>query len=449
MKRSFELTTIALLTLTLVAAACGGDSNQTVTGGGSDTGSPDGGSDATMGDTTDGGGGGMDADAGMTDATADGGDGTSQSQSLRLYGIVEKPGEGKSRIFGIQTTARPGEGGSSLFDKSFGVGDIGLVETGSRLFALDQRCTRKPDECDKPAGRAVELEPKTGSTGGVFELPDGTYNPKDVAFVGEAGRFYVTAYSSSKLHVFDTGGNRMATTYDLGQFDPNPDADGDPEAFEMMVDGKYVLVVLQALKKFSAKSASRIAVLDTDKGSFVDFDESADGTQALKLNGKNAFGGLTQAPDGDLVVGATGSFGKKDGAVLRIKRNGPGDYENGSTLVTEKQLGGDLTDVVVHGNQRGYAVVQRGGPDTPNRVKLFDASGEGDPEVTSVSAVNDAAGALCLGPDRKAVAAWDSGASPPGYQGFTATTRYPLWNGTIGPEAPSRGCLLATGNGAF
>ena len=378
-------------------------------------------------------------------------DGGSQASTYRVLAISEDAMNESSNYFalrfgGDQQPAVLPDGSSKTY--SYGTGDIGLAHSGNRLFVLDQRCARNPDpeSCSKDSGEIREVSFQSdGSlqTNATLDMARSIYNPQDIGFNASRTRHYATSYLDSSLQVFESNGDRVSSVdYDTSIFDPDgSERDRDPEAADVVVDGKYVLVLLQALDGFSPENNSRIAVLETSSGDWVDFDSGEPGPQPLVLPGQNAFGGLAETPSGNFAVGLTGSFSSTDDSkVVLVQRQGPGQYQTAQrAIVSGSDLGGNITGVEMMSDSSGYATV------TKNRstmVKYFELQADDSVQVEQLSVPNGATGAICLSPDRRRLFVADA----KGYLAYDATTRQQVTRQPVAPSefASSRECVVTT-----
>jgi sugar lactone lactonase YvrE len=211
----------------------------------------------------------------------------------------------------------------------------------------------------------------------------------------------------------------------------------------MVVDGDYLLVNLQRLSGFMGTENSALAVIDTANDTIVDVDPMKSGTQPLVLPGKNSFGGLVRVDADTFAVGLTGSYGMQDGEIVRIDRSGPGSYSVGETVVTEMALGGDLTDYAMVDAESGFALVSlMEDGNFVTKLKYF-STGSGMTQVEEVSAIENAAGALCLTPDKSQVWVAESAMGSKGFWGIDVDSRMAVNSEAFPPTSgTARSCVI-------
>src|SRR5439155_1341833 len=130
-------------------------------------------------------------------------------------------------------------------------------------------------------------------------------------------------------------------------------ADGIPEMDQMALVGDRLFVSLERLdrtRRFAPAGRSRLVVLDTASDTVVG---------VVELSGANAFGdssGLAREPgSGKLVVNEAGDIQRTgDGGLERVD---PFTLTAEGFFVTERDLGGNITDFVLVSPTRGYAIV--------------------------------------------------------------------------------------------
>jgi DNA-binding beta-propeller fold protein YncE len=179
-------------------------------------------------------------------------------------------------------------------------------------------------------------------------------NPHDIAFAA-ADKAYVTRYERASLLIVDpTTGADCAQfvrgTVDLSQF---ADGDGLPEMDQAVVIGGRLYVTLQLLDRrnfFRPTDQSLIAVVDVATDSVVG---------SIPLTGTNPFAesaGLTPDPlTGKLTLTEVGEFGTLgDGGLERVD---PATLTAEGFFVTESDLGGNVTDVVLIDEHHAYAIL--------------------------------------------------------------------------------------------
>jgi len=179
-------------------------------------------------------------------------------------------------------------------------------------------------------------------------------NPHDIAFAAP-DKAYVTRYERASLLIVDpTTGPDCAGfvrgTVDLSQF---ADGDGLPEMDQAVVIDGTLFVTLQLLDRrnfFRPTERSLIAMVDVASDTVIG---------SIELTGTNPFAesaGLVPDPvTGTLLVTEVGEFGRADdGGVERVD---PVTRTVSGFFVTEQDLGGNVTDVVLIDEHRAYAIV--------------------------------------------------------------------------------------------
>jgi len=183
---------------------------------------------------------------------------------------------------------------------------------------------------------------------------DNGSNPHDIAFAAP-DKAYVTRYERASLLIVDpTTGPDCAGfvrgTVDISQF---ADGDGLPEMDQAVVIDGTLFVTLQLLDRrnfFRPTERSLVALVDVATDTVVG---------SIPLTGTNPFAesaGLVPDPvTGTILLTEVGEFGRTDdGGVERID---PAARTVSGFLVTEQDLGGNVTDVVVVDEHRAYAIV--------------------------------------------------------------------------------------------
>jgi len=428
-------TLTSLLWIGLGAAGCGppevdGDAGDDTSGRPGDV--ADAGTEVgpdTAGDTTDPPDGGdavdgtadtlADADAGDGDATdtTDGGrDADTGGESAAFVGLATDGQAGESTVYASVEPSTGSVDGS----KTYATGDMYLAASSGAVFALDRRCSRAGQQEDCAIDQGIVRELAVGSGGQVstaenYELPDGIYNPHGAGYVEVEGDLLVTPYATSEMYRYASAGTPEETR-DLSPFEAgSTDSDMDPEPSDVSVHGDYVLVTLQRLSGFKARENSALAVLDTADGSFVDFDESTDGLQALDLGNTNAKPGTYRTPNDEWTVGFTGRYLDEDmstaldGGVVRLDSSQPGDYSVGETVIDESDLGTNLYEYVMVGSDEGVAMIESG---MATDVVRFSSDGT----VETLEELDGFTEAVCLSPDGETV--WVGAPAPEGQPAF-------------------------------
>jgi hypothetical protein len=189
-------------------------------------------------------------------------------------------------------------------------------------------------------------------------------NPHDIAVVSDS-KAYVTLYNETDLLIVDPSVEADCAGFVRGRIDLSvfADADGIPEMDLMAIIGARLYVSIQHLDRrdlFAPTGLGQIAVIDIASDSVIG---------EIALGAQNPFGvtkGLT-VDGNDLLVPLTGIFGDADGGIQRVDAV---NQELGPFIITEEQLGGDVTDFVIFSATIGYAVISKA--DFTNAVVRFN-----------------------------------------------------------------------------
>jgi DNA-binding beta-propeller fold protein YncE len=224
--------------------------------------------------------------------------------------------------------------------------DAVIRKQGERVFALNRFGGNTVMELDP----ADDLAPLWTCSVGVGS------NPHDIALAAP-DKGYVTRYDSTNLAIIDPSAGPsgcdgfLRGTIDLG---PWADDDGFPEMDQMALVGDTLFVVLQRLDRdsfFRPRANGAVVAIDTKTNTVTD---------VIELSIQNPFGetkGLYRDPhNGLLWIAGPGRLftDLTDGGIERID---PTTRTSLGVLATGAQLGGDLTDLVIVGTSRAYALV--------------------------------------------------------------------------------------------
>jgi DNA-binding beta-propeller fold protein YncE len=187
-------------------------------------------------------------------------------------------------------------------------------------------------------------------------------NPHDLV-VAAPDKAYVTLYESPELLIVDPSVGASCAGFVRGSIDLGAlaDADGIPEADIAGIVGGRLFVALQRLDRdffLQPTDFSSVAVIDVASDALVDVDPSTPEPDAIRLTRTNPFAGnqgLVVDADGFILLGEVGSFGTiGDGGIERVD---PRTLETAGFLITEEELGGNLTDFVIADGNTGYAII--------------------------------------------------------------------------------------------
>ena len=201
-------------------------------------------------------------------------------------------------------------------------------------------------------------------------------NPHDILVVAP-NKAYVTLYERAQLAIVDPSAGPTCDGFLRGSIDLSPlaDADGIPEMDQMALIGTRLYVSLERLDRrnfFQPTDASVLAVIDTTTDTLVDVDPSTPAVDGIRLSGTNPFTesqGLTVDPaTGDILTSSVGSFGTiGDGGIERVDTS---TNRSAGFIVTEQDLGANITDFVLIDAHQAYALLLD--LNSVNRLVRFD-----------------------------------------------------------------------------
>ena len=181
-------------------------------------------------------------------------------------------------------------------------------------------------------------------------------NPHDIVFYSTT-KAYVARYDMTSVLIMNPQTGANLGTINLASF---ADADGLPEMDQMFLTGEYLCVLLQRLDRnnfYTPAGASYMVVIDTITDTVVDMDPGTGGVQPVTLLRANPY---SEVNTGTLLgldiayFSCVGFFGVLDGAVIRSTLALP-DHQG--TILTESAAGGDILDVEIISDTRGYAII--------------------------------------------------------------------------------------------
>lgn len=186
-----------------------------------------------------------------------------------------------------------------------------------------------------------------------FSVGNGS-NPKDIAFVNKT-KAYVTRYSSTELWIVDPSSGSHIGTIDLSSLS---DEDGIPEMDRMIRIGSHLFITVQRIDRDSdwgPVGLSYLAVVDVNADTLIDTNSGQAGTQPITLTGTNPFSDIEIDPaTGKLCVACVGDWGVQDGGIELVNQ---ATFESEGFLLTEAVVLGDITDVELVSEQRGYVII--------------------------------------------------------------------------------------------
>ena len=198
-----------------------------------------------------------------------------------------------------------------------------------------------------------------------FSVGNGA-NPHDIEIVAP-DKAYVTRYDTASLLIVNPHDGAELGEIDLSAF---ADADGLPEVSQIVRVGDRLYLSCQRLDRnggWGPADVSYLIVVDLATDTLVDVDPDAEGVQGIALSAANP---NSMAVVGEqIAVGVVVGFGDRSGGVEIV------DTATNRSLglaVSEEDLGGDITSMVLVDKNRGYAVVAD--ENFANGVRPFDLS---------------------------------------------------------------------------
>ena len=199
-----------------------------------------------------------------------------------------------------------------------------------------------------------------------FSVGNGA-NPHDIEIVAP-DKAYVTRYDVASLLIVNPQNGAELGEIDLSTF---ADADGLPEVSQIVRVGDRLYLSCQRLDRnggWGPADVSYLIVVDLATDTLVDVDPDAEGVQGIALSVANP---NSMAVIGEhIAVGVVVGFGDRVGGVEIV------DTVTSRSLglaVSEEDLGGDITSMVLVDQNRGYAVVAD--ENFANSVRPFELSG--------------------------------------------------------------------------
>ena len=198
-----------------------------------------------------------------------------------------------------------------------------------------------------------------------FSVGNGA-NPHDIEIVAP-DKAYVTRYDAASLLIVNPQDGAELGEIDLSAF---ADADGLPEVSKIVRVGERLYLSCQRLDRNSGwgpADVSYLIVVDLNSDTLVDVDLDAEGVQGIALSAANP---NSMAVIGEqIAVGVVVGFGDRSGGVEIV------DTATNRSLglaVSEGDLGGDITSMILVDQNRGYAVVAD--ENFANSVRSFELS---------------------------------------------------------------------------
>ena len=198
-----------------------------------------------------------------------------------------------------------------------------------------------------------------------FSVGNGA-NPHDIEIVAP-DKAYVTRYETASLLIVNPQDGAELGEIDLSAF---ADADGLPEVSQIVRVGDQLYLSCQRLDRdggWGPVDVSYLIVVDIATDTLVDVGPDAEGVQGIALSAANP---NSMAVIGErIAVGVVVNFGDRSGGVEIV------DTATNRSLglaVSEEDLGGDITSMVLVDQNRGYAVVAD--ENFANSVRPFELS---------------------------------------------------------------------------
>ncbi|MYB69195.1 MAG: T9SS type A sorting domain-containing protein [Gemmatimonadetes bacterium] len=198
-----------------------------------------------------------------------------------------------------------------------------------------------------------------------FSVGNGA-NPHDIEIV-TPDRAYVTRYETASLLIVNPQDGAELGEIDLSAF---ADADGLPEVSQIVRVGDRLYLSCQRLDRNSGwgpVDVSYLIVVDLATDTLVDVDPDAEGVQGIALSVANPNSMVVIGEQ--IAVGVVVGFGDRAGGVEIVDT---ATNRSLGLVVSEEDLGGDITSMVLVDQNRGYAVVAD--ENFANSVRPFDLS---------------------------------------------------------------------------
>ena len=198
-----------------------------------------------------------------------------------------------------------------------------------------------------------------------FSVGNGA-NPHDIEIVAP-DKAYVTRYDAASLLIVNPQDGAELGEIDLSAF---ADADGLPEVSQIVRVGDRLYLSCQRLDRdggWGPVDVSYLIVVDLATDTLIDVDPDAEGIQGIALSVANPNSMVVIGEQ--IAVGVVVGFGDRAGGVEIV------DTATNRSLglaVSEEDLGGDITSMVLVDQNRGYAVVAD--ENFANSVRPFDLS---------------------------------------------------------------------------
>jgi len=258
------------------------------------------------------------------------------------------------------------------------------------------------------------------ATVGQYSVGNGS-NPHDIR-LASADKAYVSRFEWTTLLVVHPFTGAILDSIDLS---PVADADGIPEMDRMeIVDGK-LFVTLSNIDHttWEPVGPGKVAVIDVAADTLIDVDPATGGIQPIVLQCSNPYSELRYSTErGELIVACLGSWGVLDGGVEVID---PFALESNGVVISEADLGGDVTDALIWGGGKGYGVVLDSAPWPDNYARLVSFNATSGTVIDTLAAQTSGVGSSMAGIEintRGELYLCDRDAVSPGIRIFDAST---------------------------
>jgi len=168
-------------------------------------------------------------------------------------------------------------------------------------------------------------------------------NAQDIA-VASADKAYVPRLGDPRILIVHPTEGIEVGAIDLSSY---ADEDGNPDAVQAVhIDGQVWVTLGRIDPNWTPTEYSSVVAVETETDTI---------TEEIKLTGKNPVGKLrySRAVEG-LVLAEVGLWGVQDGGIefLDTKTSTPSGF-----VITELELGGDLSNAIIASETKGYAVI--------------------------------------------------------------------------------------------
>lgn len=179
-------------------------------------------------------------------------------------------------------------------------------------------------------------------------------NPHDIVVMPD-NTAYIARYDLTSVVHMNLANGATIGTISLATF---ADADGLPEMDQMFLYGDRLYVALQRLDRnnfYTPVGTSYLAVIDVNTDTVIDMNPVLGGVQAIPLVSTNPYSEVNYDPNSNyFYFSAVGFFGLADGGVIRCEAVDPSVQ---TVILTEANAGGDVLDVEIISDTKGFAIV--------------------------------------------------------------------------------------------